>query len=64
MGRIRDWVFGKYEIQSNRRKDNITMDVSAAIGLAVWLPGKTVGQVLEEADAGMYMDKKTSRHRT
>ncbi len=61
IGRIRDWVFGKYEIQSNREKGNITMDVSAAIGLARWLPGKTVQQVLEEADASMYTDKKTSR---
>jgi diguanylate cyclase (GGDEF)-like protein len=60
--RIRDWVFGKYEIQTNRGKGPITMEVSAAIGLARWLPGKTVEQVLEEADNSMYMDKKKSRY--
>jgi diguanylate cyclase (GGDEF)-like protein len=62
IARIRDWVFGKYEIQTNRGKGAITMDVTAAIGLAMWLPGKTVEQVVEEADNNMYMDKKTSRY--
>ncbi len=62
IGRIRDWVFGKYEIQTNGDKLNITMDVSAAVGQAAWLPGMTVGQLLAEADASMYLDKRTSRN--
>lgn len=64
IGRIRDWVFGRYEIQANRGKGKIAVDVSAAIGLAQWLPGKTVQKVIEEADASMYLDKKTSRLKT
>ena len=59
--RIQDWVFGDYEIRADRAKGSDNMKVSASIGLAQWLPGKTVRQVLEEADASMYMDKKKSR---
>jgi diguanylate cyclase (GGDEF)-like protein len=62
IGRIRDWVFGKYEIQTNSGFGKITVNVSAAIGLAQWLPGKTVQQILEEADASMYLDKKNYRN--
>lgn len=61
IGRIRDWVFGKYEIQTNRGKGPIAVEVSAAIGLAQWLPGKTARKVIEEADASMYLDKKKAR---
>jgi diguanylate cyclase len=59
--RIEDWVFGDYEIRTDRGKGTLTVKVSASIGLAQWLPGKTVRQVLEEADASMYLDKKKSR---
>jgi diguanylate cyclase (GGDEF)-like protein len=59
--RIQEWVFGDYDILSSRTKGPLTVKVSASIGLAQWLPGKTVRKVLEEADASMYLDKKTSR---
>jgi diguanylate cyclase (GGDEF)-like protein len=59
--RIQEWVFGDYEIQTDRGKGTLNVKVSASIGLAQWLPGKTVRQVLEEADASMYLDKKKSR---
>jgi diguanylate cyclase (GGDEF)-like protein len=61
VGRIREWVFGKYEIARARGNGPITVAVSAAIGLAQWLPGKTVKKVIEEADASMYKDKKNAR---
>ena len=61
VGRIRDWVFGDYEIGKDRAKGAVTIQVTASIGLSQWLPGKTVRQVLEEADANMYLDKKKSR---
>jgi diguanylate cyclase (GGDEF)-like protein len=61
VSRIQDWVFGDYEIRENRAKGALTVHVSASIGLAQWLPGKTVRQLLEEADADMYLDKKKSR---
>lgn len=41
----------------------MTVKVTASIGLAQWLPGKTVRKVLEEADASMYLDKKVSRRK-
>jgi diguanylate cyclase (GGDEF)-like protein len=59
--RIQEWVFGDYEILSSRLKGPVTLKVTASIGLAQWLSGKTVRKVLEEADASMYLDKKVSR---
>jgi diguanylate cyclase (GGDEF)-like protein len=59
--RIQEWVYGDYEISSGRTKTPLTVKVSASIGLAQWLPGKTVRKVLEEADASMYLDKKNAR---
>jgi diguanylate cyclase (GGDEF)-like protein len=61
VGRIREWVFGKYEIETGRGKGPLTVAVSASIGLAQWLPGKTVKKVIDEADGSMYLDKKKSR---
>jgi PleD family two-component response regulator len=41
----------------------LKVDVDASIGVAQWLPGKNVHQVIEQADAAMYLDKKQSRKR-
>lgn len=59
--RIQEWAFGDYEIQTARGKGKLAVKVSASIGLAQWLPGKKAQQVLEEADASMYLDKKNTR---
>jgi diguanylate cyclase (GGDEF)-like protein len=60
IGRIRDWVFGKYTLRGSDHEP-VTVDVDAAIGVAYWHPGQTADQLIAEADAGMYADKKQAR---
>ena len=59
--RIRKWVFGDYTIQTGTDKTTQKIYVTASIGLAEWQPGKTIPQVIEEADDAMYLDKRQSR---
>lgn len=59
--RIRQWTFGDYTIQVGNGKANLKVDVSAAIGVAQWVPGMPRQQVIEKADAAMYQDKKQLR---
>ena len=59
--RIKEWVFGKYTIQVGSGKGALSILVEASIGLAEWHPGKTMEEVIEDADAAMYRDKKNSR---
>jgi diguanylate cyclase (GGDEF)-like protein len=59
--RIRDWVFGDYNIQTGTGKNAQKVQVVASVGVAEGLPGKTVQQVVEEADAAMYLDKRESQ---
>jgi diguanylate cyclase (GGDEF)-like protein len=58
--RMREWVFGDYMIETGAGKSAVKIPVAASIGLAQWEPGKTVKQLVEEADAAMYLDKKES----
>jgi PleD family two-component response regulator len=37
------------------------VEMDASIGVAEWRKGKTAEQLIEEADAEMYRDKKHSR---
>jgi diguanylate cyclase (GGDEF)-like protein len=62
INRIREWVLGDYTIHAGSSK-SLKVDVDASIGVAQWMPGKTVQQVIEQADAAMYLDKKQSRKR-
>ena len=62
INRIREWVLGDYSIQAGSDK-SLKVDIDASIGVAQWLPGKNVKQVIEQADAAMYLDKKQSRKR-
>jgi diguanylate cyclase (GGDEF)-like protein len=59
--RIRHSVLGKYTIQAEEGKDGLQVNVEASIGLAQWVSGKSSGQVIEEADAAMYLEKKQVR---
>ncbi len=59
--RIQEWVFGKYTINVGSGKETLSVLVDASIGLAEWRPGQTMEDVIEEADATMYRDKKDSR---
>jgi diguanylate cyclase (GGDEF)-like protein len=60
ISRIRDWVFGKYTLQAPD-DEPVLVDVDAAIGIAYWHPGQTADQLIAEADANMYADKKQAR---
>jgi diguanylate cyclase (GGDEF)-like protein len=61
--RIRKWVLGKYTIQPSEGRAPLQVQVEASIGVAEWSHGKTIKQVVGQADAAMYRDKKTARMR-
>jgi GGDEF domain-containing protein len=58
--RIREWVFGNYSIETGTGKGAVKINVAASIGLAQWERGATMQQVMEQADAAMYLDKQMS----
>ena len=61
MDRIREWVFGKYTIQRGANKDATVLHMDASLGLAEWGEGRTLQEVIAEADAAMYRDKNNHR---
>jgi len=62
INRIREWALGDYTIQAGDNA-SLKVDIGASIGVAQWLPGMNVKQVIDKADAAMYVDKKESRKR-
>lgn len=64
INRIRDWVFGKYTIRAKSDKLPVQIQLDASIGVAEWHLGESVEQVIENADAAMYLDKDHSRKKT
>lgn len=54
--KVRDWVFGKYNIHGSAHEP-VVLIVDAAIGYAEWSPEKSAQQLMDEADAAMYFDK-------
>jgi diguanylate cyclase len=59
--RIRQWVFGDYSLEPGTGKPPQKIHIDASVGVAQWSRGKTVKQLVEEADAAMYRDKRNSR---
>ncbi|HEX4283523.1 MAG TPA: GGDEF domain-containing protein [Terracidiphilus sp.] len=59
--RIRHWVFGKYTLQIGKSAENPVVQVDASIGTAEWKSGKSLQDLVAEADASMYKDKGVSR---
>jgi len=59
--RIRHWVFGKYTLQAGKGQDNPVVQVDASIGISEWRIGRSLQDIIAEADAGMYKDKRQSR---
>ena len=55
--RIRQWVFGEYSLANPRGRDELKVMVEAAVGIAEWVPGETMEDLLKRADAAMYRDK-------
>ena len=62
--RIRQWVFGEYAVRAARGKEPLKVNVEAAVGLAEWVPGETLEELLKRADAAMYADKGAARRLT
>ena len=58
--RIRKSVFGKYTVQDGAGVAH-HVQVDASIGLAQWRPGETMKQLIAQADAIMYQDKRQTR---
>lgn len=56
--RIRQWVFGKYTLQSAAGGNGVQVYMDASIGLAEWHPGESMQVVIAHADQSMYQDKK------
>jgi diguanylate cyclase (GGDEF)-like protein len=59
--RIRKWVFGNYKILCADGSKPATVHMDASIGLAAWMPGQTMQNLIERADGAMYDDKRSSR---
>ena len=57
MARVRKWAFGDYTICEPRGTEKARVRVSASIGIAEWLNGESVQQLIERADHKMYTDK-------
>jgi diguanylate cyclase (GGDEF)-like protein len=62
--RIRQWVFGEYALPTARGRDGLKVVVEAAIGIAEWIPGETLEELMKRADTAMYCDKGERRRMT
>ncbi len=58
LARLRDWVFGEYEIRNGA--EAIRVPVTAAVGLAEWDGKENALDLFDRADQLMYSDKKTT----
>jgi diguanylate cyclase (GGDEF)-like protein len=57
--RLREWVCGDYTVEGNSGAKKIA--VEASIGLAERLPGESMKELVDRADALMYQQKASSR---
>ncbi len=60
MDRVRKWVFGDYTI-CHDGSEKTRLRVTAAVGLAEWISGETIQQLMERADRQMYADKMSPK---
>lgn len=58
--RIREWVFGKYMVRGVGQNP-LAIPMDASIGVGEWRKGRTMQQLIAEADAAMYADKKKAK---
>jgi diguanylate cyclase (GGDEF)-like protein len=61
--RIRHWVFGKYTLQIGKGAENPVVQVDASIGTAEWKSGKSLQDLIADADVAMYKDKNQTRRK-
>jgi diguanylate cyclase (GGDEF)-like protein len=57
--RVQQWVLGKYTLHAGSKGATV-IQVDASIGVVQWRQGETMQQLIAEADAAMYSDKKLS----
>lgn len=57
--RLREWVCGKYTVQGGAAP--VKLCVKASIGLAERLPGESMKELIDRADAEMYREKAIAR---
>jgi diguanylate cyclase (GGDEF)-like protein len=62
MERVREWVLGNYTLRGDG-DTSVVVQIDASIGAAEWRRGETMQQLIAEADADMYLDKKRSRQK-
>lgn len=60
--RVREWVCVKYTVQGGSAP--VKLNVHASIGIAERLPGESMKELIDRADAEMYREKAASRTRT
>lgn len=53
--RVREWVCGNYSVPG--KSGAVRLSVNASIGVAQYIPGETLKDLLARADAAMYEDK-------
>ena len=58
--RVRKWVFGEYTITPDGEAEKVRVWVSAAVGIAEWIPDEPAEQLIERADRAMYKEKTRS----
>jgi len=61
--RIRKWVFGKYTINEGGPAP-IVIHVEGAVGAAEWQKGQTIDELIAEADAKMYLEKRLAHRKS
>jgi len=55
---LRKWVFGDYRLKTGNSE--IKVAVTGSVGLTQWRSGQTLQDVVRNADAAMYKEKKSS----
>lgn len=60
--RIQKSVLGKYSILGGTGKNPVIVRVDASVGLAEWLDGQSMQELIAQADTAMYKNKRQSRH--
>ena len=61
--RMRKWVFGDYTLQTGSGKAEVKIRLDASVGLAPWHSGESMQHLVEQADAAMYQEKKSTRNK-
>jgi diguanylate cyclase (GGDEF)-like protein len=55
--RVHEWVFGDFTVQTSGGAQKVRLE--GATGIAGWIPGEPVSEVVRRADAAMYEQKKS-----